>query len=377
MVRRGVGQPPILPGYTYVRPLGSGGFADVFLYEQDMPRRVVAVKVLIDDAINPEVLRTFNKEADILARLSAHPAIVTIYQASISADGRPYFVMEYCPDNMGSQYKRGPMPQATVLDAGVRVAAALETAHRSGVLHRDIKPSNILVTTLGSPALADFGIAAALAGTDEKGKTVAMSVPWSAPEVIVGQVSGSIATEIYSLGATLYTMLAARAPYELPSGERLPRAKLQERTLTTKYVPTGRTDIVPRLHDILARALSKDPSRRFASMIEFAQELQRAQADAGISPTAVDVVDPSWASAAVQADDDGGIRAPSMSTVRQDSRRAQRAQSLASAQRRAAIDKDEAPATESQRRATLKGALIGAGVVGAIALLAVIVVVRP
>jgi serine/threonine protein kinase len=377
MVRRVVGQPPILPGYTYVRPLGSGGFADVFLYEQDMPRRVVAVKVLVDDAINPEVLRTFNKEADILARLSAHPAIVTIYQASISADGRPYFVMEYCPDNMGSQYKRGPMPQATVLDAGVRIAAALETAHRSGVLHRDIKPSNILVTTLGSPALADFGIAAALAGTDERGKTVAMSVPWSAPEVIVGHVSGSVATEIYSLGASLYTMLAARAPYELPSGERLPRAKLQERTLTTKYVPTGREDLVPRVHDILARALSKDPARRFGSMLELAEELQRAQADAGGPSTAVEVVDPSWASAAVQADDDGVSRAPSISTVRHESRRAQRAQALASAQRREAMEHDTPTTGTSQRRATLVGALIGAGVVAVIALVVVFAVVRP
>ena len=89
MVTRVTSTPPVLPGFTYVRPLGTGGFADVFLYEQDMPRRVVAVKVLINDAINLDVLRVFNAEADIMARLSAHPSIVTIYQASISADGRP------------------------------------------------------------------------------------------------------------------------------------------------------------------------------------------------------------------------------------------------------------------------------------------------
>nr|MDQ2698737.1 protein kinase [Actinomycetota bacterium] len=151
MARRTTAPPPVLPGYTYIRPLGSGGFADVFLYEQDMPRRVVAVKVLLDDAINPEVQRTFNAEADILARLSAHPSIVTIYQASISADGRPYFVMEYCPDNMSARYKKAPLPLGEVLDAGVRIAAALETAHRSGVLHRDIKPSNLLISSLGTP----------------------------------------------------------------------------------------------------------------------------------------------------------------------------------------------------------------------------------
>src|SRR5690554_3647412 len=90
LARRVTAQPPVLPGYSYVRPLGSGGFADVYLYEQDMPRRVVAIKVLVDDAVNPEVLRTFNVETDILARLSTHPSIVTIHHASISADGRPY-----------------------------------------------------------------------------------------------------------------------------------------------------------------------------------------------------------------------------------------------------------------------------------------------
>ena len=108
MARRVAGRPPVLPGYSFVRPLGAGGFADVFLYEQDMPRRVVAVKVLIDDAINPAVLEGFKAEADTLARLSMHPSIVTIYQASISADGRPYFVMEYCPDNLSARYKRSP-----------------------------------------------------------------------------------------------------------------------------------------------------------------------------------------------------------------------------------------------------------------------------
>ena len=86
--------PPILPGLAYIRPLGSGGFADVFLYEQDMPRRDVAVKVLPSDVRDPDLRRMFNAEADVLAHLSAHPSIVTVYQAGISADGRPYIVME-------------------------------------------------------------------------------------------------------------------------------------------------------------------------------------------------------------------------------------------------------------------------------------------
>ncbi len=369
MSRRTPSPPPVLPGYTFVRPLGSGGFADVFLYEQDMPRRVVAVKVLCDDAINPEVLRTFNSEADILARLSAHASIVTIFQASISADGRPYFVMEYCPDTMGARAKKAALPVAEVLDVGVRVAAALETAHRSGVLHRDIKPSNILVTTLGTPVLADFGIAAGATLLDEDPEVVAMSIPWSAPEVISQSVSGSIPAEIWSLGATLYTLLAGRAPFELPSGEKIPRTQHMQRIVKSAYVPTGRDDIGERFEKALAQTLAKDPAARFASMFALAEELRWIQYDLGIPPTALEVAAPEWAAAAGPVDFiSTAQRGPVISTVRQDSRRAQRAQTLASAQR---ISARSGPA-EPKISSTKKTALI-AGIGGAVAAVAVIV----
>ena len=89
--------PPELPGFTYVEPLGTGGFADVFLYEQQMPRRRVAVKVLLADRITSSAAQEFADEANVMAMLSTHPAIVTIYQAGVAGDGRPYLVMEYCP----------------------------------------------------------------------------------------------------------------------------------------------------------------------------------------------------------------------------------------------------------------------------------------
>ena len=357
----------MLAGYSYVRPLGSGGFADVFLYEQDMPRRVVAVKVLVDDAINPEVLRIFNAETDILARLSAHPSIVTIYQASISGDGRPYFVMEYCPDSMGTRYKKTPLPVTTVLDVGVRLASALETAHRSGVLHRDIKPSNVLVTTLGVPVLADFGIAAAVTPGDRESETLAMSVPWSAPEVLQNKTSGTVASEIWGLGATLYTLLARRAPFELPSGERIPRDQHEARIIKEKYVPTGRDDIPERLEAALVKTLDKDPAKRHATMLELAEELRWAQYEIGVAPTALDIVDPSWASAALQADDSAfAQRGPVISTVNHDSRRAQRAQALASAQRGIHQSEAEAGASSSSRKSAVWGAVIGATAVAVI-----------
>ncbi|WP_166868719.1 MULTISPECIES: serine/threonine-protein kinase [unclassified Salinibacterium] len=364
MARRTTALPPVLPGYSYIRPLGSGGFADVFLFEQDMPRRVVAVKVLVDDAVNPDVLRVFNAEADILARLSAHPAIVTIFQASISADGRPYFVMEYCPDSMSTRYKKGPLPVADVLDAGVRIASALETAHRNGVLHRDIKPSNVLLTSLGAPVLADFGIASAVARSDDAPEVFAMSVPWSSPEVLQEHVAGSIPSEVWSLGATLHTLLTGRSPFE-QEGVKHTRDQLKSRIIKASYVPTGRPDTGVRLEAALARTMQRDPERRFASMLELAEELRWAQYDLGLPPTALDVPTTEWAAAAVPVDfAQEAPRGPVISTVRQDSRRSARAETLASAQRRRAEAETAAKKPVSPVRAAVMGGVVGAVVVG-------------
>lgn len=374
MSRRKPSPPPVLPGYAFVRPLGSGGFADVFLYEQDMPRRVVAVKVLCDDAINPDVLRTFHSESDILARLSAHASIVTIFHASISADGRPYFVMDYCPDTMAAKVKRAPLAVKDVLDVGVRIAAALETAHRSGVLHRDIKPANILVTTLGTPVLADFGIAAGATFLDDGPDEVAMSIPWSAPEVISQQVAGSIPAEIWSLGATLYTLLAGRAPFELPSGERIPRAQHMQRIMKSGYVPTGRHDMPERLEAALKTALSKTPASRHTSMFAFAEELRWIQYELGVPPTALEVAAPEWAAAAAPVDfASDTLRGPVISTVREDSRRALRAQTLASAQRVKERQDVSSPNNSLKTKSALVGGLVGAAIVGILVVVALAV----
>ena len=104
--------PPILPGLAYIRPLGSGGFADVYLYEQDLPRRDVAVKVLPSDLRDGDCGACFHAEADVLARLSTHPSIVTVHQASVAADGRPYIVMEFCPESRSrGTAKRTPVAE--------------------------------------------------------------------------------------------------------------------------------------------------------------------------------------------------------------------------------------------------------------------------
>jgi eukaryotic-like serine/threonine-protein kinase len=369
LAKRVISSPPVLPGYTYIRPLGSGGFADVYLYEQDMPRRVVAVKVLTADIVDPEVLRTFNAEADILARLSAHPAIVTIYHAGISADGRPYFVMEFCPDSMSARYRKGPLGVDEVLAAGVRMAGALETAHRSGLLHRDIKPSNVLLTTLGAPVLADFGIAAALQADEQDTQLIAMSVPWSSPEVLEERVTGSVPSEIWSLGATLYTLLAGRSPFEVEDRARNTRDQLTGRIVRASYRGIDRPDVPARLQEILAKAMHRAPAKRHASMQELAEELRWVQYEAGIAPTPFEVAATEWASAGAPVDfADVRARGPVITTVNADSRRAARARTASAAAAAAGpVDRDGLPIGTGRQGSTVKAAIIG-GVVGAVAL---------
>ena len=297
MAERAAPPRPVIPGFTYVRPLGQGGFAQVHLYEQDMPRRVVAVKVLSGEAIGPdeaELRAVFEREADVMARLSSHPSIVSIYQASISLDGHPYIAMEFCPASMGTLTKGKPARLSDVLDAGVRMAGALETAHRAGVLHRDIKPSNVLLTTLGRPALADFGIAQVLNKPEPEEDEVAMSIPWSAPEMVKLASTGSVSSEVWSLGATLYSFAAGQAPFELPDRSQNTRSKLIERIAKAVYRPVPGVQGYGPFDELISRALQKDPARRYASMAEFGEAIQGLQRHFGYDVTPLEIVAEAW-----------------------------------------------------------------------------------
>lgn len=279
---------PQIPGFTYLQHLGSGGFADVFLYEQQWPQQKVAVKVVRPDvALTEREKALFTAEANAMARLADHPYIVSVITAGVT-DGRPYLVMRYCPPpDLGVRVRAAPMSTADAISTGIKIASAVETAHRFGIVHRDIKPSNVLITTYQEPALTDFGIAGYLhevEGDDE----VRISYPWSPPELLEGRSNGSVASDVYSLGATIWNLLTGRSPFSVPQGDNSAQA-LTARILHTPPPPTQRRDVPPALERLLTQCLAKDPGHRPQTAIELARALQRVEAEAGFSRTAIAV----------------------------------------------------------------------------------------
>ena len=280
--------PPALAGFTYVDVLGSGGFADVYLYEQHLPRRRVAVKVMLADRMAGDAVEQFTAEANVMAMLSTHPAIVTIYQAGVSDDGRPYLVMEYCPKpNLQIRSRASAFSIAEALRVGVQVGAAVETAHRAGILHRDIKPANILVTEYNRPALTDFGIATT---AEAEESSAGMSIPWSPPESFSDQPGSGVATDVYALGATVFTLLAGRSPFEQPGG-RNGGADLIQRIESQPVPRLERADAPVSLQLALERAMAKRPGDRYESAVAFARTLQRVQIELAHSVTPIDILD--------------------------------------------------------------------------------------
>lgn len=351
--------PPRISGLSYVRPLGEGGFASVHLYEQDLPRRMVAVKALKGGFESAQQRADFQVETDAMARLSNHPAIVSVFGAGVSADGRPYLIMEYCPGSMRAQTRGRPAQLEQVLDVGVRLAGALETAHREGVLHRDIKPSNVLITTLGRPALADFGIASLRGRESSEAAATAVTIPWSAPEVLNGQVNGSVASEVWSLGATLYTFAAGRSPFEHTDPEKNTRALITQRITRATYTPIPGAQGYEVFDAVLKKAMMPKPEQRFASMDVFAGALQELQRRYGFDVTPFEMTRESWPEQPLSAVEPGVARGELTSAVRPRGRAEARAE-LA----RQHADRDGV--APDRPVSALRAGLIGAGIAVAV-----------
>lgn len=284
----GRGQPPggadAPQGYTDLQITARGGFSVVYRAHDQRFDRTVALKVLTLDGLDERLLRRFHAECMATGRVSAHPHIVTVYDAGTTPGHRPWLSMEYCSGgSLSDRLERdGGLPIAEVLDSGSKLAGALHAAHTAGILHRDVKPQNVLITAYGQPALADFGIAQLTTEGDGLTQTAAFTVVHSAPEILEG-APGTVTSDVYSLASTTFAMLAGQAAYSHEASVGL--APLVTRILRGDVPALERTDLPPGLEDLLRAALSADPAQRPASAAELAAGFAGCAARMARSPT--------------------------------------------------------------------------------------------
>jgi serine/threonine-protein kinase len=264
--------------YRLESPLGAGATATVWRARDIELGRPVAVKVLGDDGVDPELASRFLREGRILGRLT-HPNIVPVLAAG-EDDGRPYLVMALVEGtSLRERLDAGPMSIDDSLDVVTAVAAGLADAHRNGVIHRDVKPANIVCGDDGRPRLVDFGIARASDLTTMTRADVVMgTAAYLAPEQALGETPGP-ASDVYSLGCVLYEALAGEPPF---SGESAVAVAYRHVHDPVPMPSDQRPEIGGALDAIVARCLTKRPEDRYpdAAALESALVRLRSGDDA-------------------------------------------------------------------------------------------------
>jgi len=261
--------------YEVEAELEQGGMAVVYLARDLRHDREVAIKVLHPSLSATLGTERFLREIDVIAKL-VHPNILTLIDSGVVED-LPYYVMPFVRGQslaaLLEREKRIPLEQAVRI--ACEIAEALEAAHQQGVIHRDIKPSNVLLSG-GHAVVADFGIAAALDGSklDRLTRTGASigSPAYMSPEQAVGERELDGRTDIYSLGCMLYEMLAGEAPFQGSLEGMVTRKVMGEIRPLRDVNP----DVSPEVEKVVAKALEKDPDRRFSTAGAFGEALQEA-----------------------------------------------------------------------------------------------------
>jgi len=302
--------PPEIPGYDGLVEIGHGGFAVVYRAQDHRFNRSVAIKVLTG-SLDAASRKRFERERRAMGTLSRHPHCVTVYDSGFTSDDRPYLVME---DMSGGSLRQrindGPMPWPEAVAIGVKLAGALLAAHKAGVLHRDIKPENVLCSAYGEPKIADFGIARLEADTLTSG-TIFATPAHSAPELFEG-TAATRASDVYSLGSTLFMLIAGSAPFTRQKDE--PAIAVITRA-SREPVPDLRPRGVPdAVCAAVEGAMAKLPDER-PSAAEVGWRLRDAQRAAGIDPTPMAVLAPALAAAAATTNESAMAEEPAAARV--------------------------------------------------------------
>lgn len=272
-------------GFEDARQVGRGGAGVIYRCYETALGRNVAVKVL-PSSFDEESRERFLREGYAMGGLSGHPNIVHILRVGMTVSNRPYIVMPYHPaDSLAVRLRHeGPIPWPEALRIGVKLCGALETAHRNGTLHRDIKPANVLINDYGEPQLSDFGIAHIDGGYETATGFFSGTIDYTAPEVMTGNPA-TVVADIYSLGATIFALIAGNAAHERRKGEDLIAQYLR---ISSTGVPDMRPDGIPdAVCSAIEHAMSIEPEKRPASAEEFGRELQAAQRNNGLKPDAM------------------------------------------------------------------------------------------
>jgi eukaryotic-like serine/threonine-protein kinase len=280
--------------YKILSLIGEGGMGEVYLAEDMKLGRRVAIKLLKFGLGTTNIIRRFQREERILAGLS-HSNIAQLHGGAVTSAGLPYFVMEYVDGARLDDYCRDL--QLSILQRLTlfrKICAAVSFAHQNLVIHRDIKPANIRVTSDGEPKLLDFGISKLLdvdaPGISEATMTFAavMTPEYASPEQVRGE-NMTTASDVYSLGVVLYELLTGQRPYRIKSrnSREIARA-ITEQEPAAPSVAAARSPASDRqskirnpkslrgdLDNIILKALRKEPSRRYASVAQFSDDIRR------------------------------------------------------------------------------------------------------
>lgn len=278
--------------YRLLEEIGKGGMAVVYHAIHPQTHEEVALKQMLPQyASDDESLQRFLREIELIKAIN-HPNIIRIIDAG-EIEGQPYYAMEFLKGSPLDAIlkEQGRIETNEVRRIGGAIARALANAHDVGVIHRDIKPSNIILTSTGQPKLTDFGIAHKL---DASNLTQTGNFPGTpsfiAPELCIGQTP-SPASDIYSLGATLYNLLTGRLPFYHENIQAVFSMVLTQPPKEIRDVYPNNSD--PELADIIMKCLYKDPKERHSSMIELARSLDpyytEIELKSSVKPTTPDI----------------------------------------------------------------------------------------
>lgn len=260
-----------IDGYGPATPIGVGGSAVVYR-STNAAGTDVAIKLIRLSSLDEASSRHFDRECQAIQRLSSHDGVVSILEHGWTDRGEPFIVMPLMPTSVHERLANvGPYDWREAVSIVQRIATALGHAHNASILHRDIKPGNILIDDDGDPVLADFGIAKILDATETGASLFSFTPTFAAPERFEGKPA-TVKSEVYSLAATLTTLIGGQAPFL--TGDADTPAAIIRRVLNDEPDLDDLGDVPEELRNAIRVSMAKDPAKRPATMAAFAEQLQ-------------------------------------------------------------------------------------------------------